>query len=181
MPPSKPLSAVPNTRGPIRYYDTRISNHVCTFYVRGTPYIIRIHEGFFEPPIRLPNPLAIIHVQASQRVDLITQVLGQRFRKPFNKTLDLPTIILAWQTRPRVLLKLFESRREGAMLFDILLHDSRDSRYLLDAGEEEFFLGVVVVVHGFAPALDVCQEVLDDGFSVLAPARDVRGLEVDGV
>ena len=64
------------------------------------------------------------------------------------------------------------------MLLYVAFHDSSDVGDQLYAWEEDHFFGLVVVVHGFTPALAICQEVSN---RVRVFARDVCRLEVDGV
>ncbi|KAH5707319.1 hypothetical protein HBI18_249870 [Parastagonospora nodorum] len=71
-----------------------------------------------------------------------------------------------------------KSRREGSMLVDDLRHEFWLSCDLLQTREELGFFGAVVMMHGFAPAFTVHQEVALCGCVVV---RDVRRLEVDGV
>jgi hypothetical protein len=49
------------------------------------------------------------------------------------------------------------------VLLDVLLHDALDMCDLLNAREENRFFGIVVMVHGFTPALTVGQEIADCG------------------
>ena len=65
---------------------------------------------------------------------------------------------------------------KGMMLLDILLHQARSLRYPFDFGEEDGFLGIVVVLDGLVPAVAVEKEVFDvGGFG------NVGGLVVDGI
>lgn len=64
------------------------------------------------------------------------------------------------------------------MLLDILPHQPWLVRQVLDSGEKCFFFNVVVMVHRLAPALAVCEEVLDRSSAV---RRERGGLEVDTV
>ena len=106
------------------------------------------------------------------------QMPGQGLRKTVNEAPNLPSVIILRKTRPTILHKAIEPRRESSVLLYIPLHDALDTGYEFDAGEEKRFLGLVVVVHGFAPALAVGQEVAD--YREVG-GREVRRLEGDGV
>ena len=144
----------------------------------GISNIICRHQNLLEPPIRLSYLHAIILVQFAKRVNLLVQMRRQRVREILDELAKLPPIILCRRTSRRILLEPLKPRRENTMLLDVALHQAGDSRDALDAGEELCFFGVVVVVHGFAPALAVSQEVADGG---LVRVGDVGGLQVDGV
>lgn len=49
------------------------------------------------------------------------------------------------------------------MLLHIYAHEALDARRLLKRREEEVLFEIVVVVHGFVPALAVSEEVGDQG------------------
>jgi hypothetical protein len=74
-----------------------------------------------------------------------------------------------------VFMKRLEPRCECAMLLDVLRHEAGHAGDVFDLGKEAGFLGVVVVVHGFAPALAICGEVAG------CRGRDGKDLEMDGV
>ena len=103
---------------------------------------------------------------------------GQGLRKTVNEAPDLPAIVLAGQTSAAIFHKAIEARRERSVLLYVPLHDALHPGDSFDAGEEKRFLGLVVVVHGFAPALAVGQEVAD--YREVG-GGEVRRLEGDGV
>jgi hypothetical protein len=101
---------------------------------------------------------------------------NQRLRETFDETPQLLAVVICRFTRAAVSLESLEARRESAVLLDILLHEALDAGDRLDVGEEAFLFGVVVVVHGFAPALAVDEEVAGNGN---VSRREMRCLEVD--
>lgn len=106
------------------------------------------------------------------------QMLDQRLRKPLNERSQLLPIILLRLNTPTIPLKSLKPRSETPMLLDIALHEAFDARDALDVREKGLLLGVVVVVHGLAPALAVSQEVAG---SRCVLRWKVRCLQVDGV
>jgi hypothetical protein len=126
-------------------------------------YVIRRHQQLLKPLIRIPHFHTIIDLQRPQRLNLIMQMACQRLRKSLDQLLHLLTVKTPGFACLCILVKHIEPRREGAVLLDILLHQPLYARNGLDAREKFGFLGVVVVVHGFAPALAVGEEVADSG------------------
>lgn len=105
-------------------------------------------------------------------------MLSQWLGKSFDEAFDPLSVIVFGKASARVLLEPIESRRECSVLLYVAFHDSLDTRYPFYAREENRFFGIVVVVHGFAPALAIRQEVSN---RAQVFTRDVRRLEVDGV
>ena len=106
------------------------------------------------------------------------QVSRQRVCKALNQGLEFRSVIVLGRTSPRILMERLETRCKRAMLFNIVFHEALDTGYALYGREERLFLRIVVVMHGFTPALAVGQEVTD--------GDKVRGgyegrLEIDGV
>ena len=96
----------------------------------------------------------------------------------FDKASDLPTVEVCGKTSLRVFLKQIKAWGECSVLVNIAFHDALDTRNFLYAWKENLFLGIVVVVHGFTPALAICQEV---SYRAQVFVRNVRRLEVDRV
>jgi len=140
--------------------------------------IVCSHYGLFEALVSLPYTRTVVLVESSQGFNLVAQVLSQWLRKAFDEAHDLLPVIVLGKASPRVLLKQVETRRKRSVLLYIAFHDSLDICYQLYAREENLLFGIVVVVHGFTPALTICQVVSD---RVQVFARYVRRLEVDGV
>jgi hypothetical protein len=127
----------------------------------GRSDIVRGHQALLEPLVGLPYPRAIVHVERSQGVDLVVQMLSQWLCKLFDQAPHLLPIVVLGLTSSSVLVEPIESRRESFVLLYVAFHDPTDFGDLLYAREEYFFFGIVVVVHGLGPALAVSQEVPD--------------------
>jgi hypothetical protein len=141
-------------------------------------YLIGGHERFHKPFIRLSQTCTVVPVQRAESFDFLMQMLDQRLREAFDERPQLLPVKLLGRTSPAIRLESLESRGESPMLFDILFHQPSDARDALDGGEVDFLFGVVVVVHGFAPALAVRQEVAGGGYIV---RWEMGCLEVEGV
>jgi hypothetical protein len=136
-------------------------------------YVISGHQKLFKLLIRLPHSHTIIHTQCPQRLNLVMQMSRQRFRKRLNQTLDFCAIKIFRRARLCILVEDVEAGSESTVLLDVVLHEPIDAGDLFDCREELCFLGVVMVVHGFAPALTIDEKVADGGVVV---GRDIRGL-----
>jgi hypothetical protein len=141
-------------------------------------YVIGGHERFHKRFIRLSQTCTVVPVQRAKSFDFIVQMLDQRLREAFEERPQLLPVKLLRRTSPAIPLKRLESRGESPVLLDILFHQPCNTGNALDGGEEDFLLGVVVVVHGFAPALAGRQEVAGGGYIVL---WEMGCLEVEGV
>ena len=124
-------------------------------------YIVCSHQFLFEQLVSLPNALAIIHIKSSQRLNLFVQMSNQLVRECLDETPNVHSIIVIGSTSLSILLKPIKSGCESSVLLDVLFHDALNTCDLLDAREEHCFFGIVVVVHGFTPALAICQKVLN--------------------
>lgn len=102
------------------------------------------------------------------------QMSSQGLSKVLNQIYQLVSIIIGGRARPAVFMKAVEPWRESPVLLDVGLHEALDPGYRLDGWEEDGLFGVMMVVHGFAPALTVCQEVANGNQIV---GRDMRCLE----
>ena len=146
--------------------------------VQSFSYVVCGHQKLLKMIVSLTYPLAVVYVESSKCVNLLVQMLGQRIGKAFDEISDTLTIIVCGKTGPSVLLELIESRRECSVLLYIAFHQPRVFGYTLNIWKEVLFFGIVVVVHGFRPALTIDQKVSG---RVIVAVWDVRRLEVDRV
>jgi hypothetical protein len=126
---------------------------------RSVSHIVSSHEAFFETLIRLSYTAAVVHIKASQSINLVMQMSIQWFREILDQAPDLMSVVVFGETCLNIFLELIEPRCKSSVLLDIAFHDAFDIRYLLYAWEEHRFFGIVVVVHGFTPTLTVGEEV----------------------
>jgi hypothetical protein len=159
-------------------YDSDILLALLSTSFHGNSNIISSHQEFLKSLIRLSNARTIVHIKRSQGVNLVMQMARQWLGESLDQTPDLGAVKVLWRTRLGVLVEDVESGGECAVLLDVVLHEAFDAREFLDAGEELCLFGIVVVVHGLAPALAVEQEVTDCG---LVFDGDVGRLQEDGV
>jgi hypothetical protein len=126
MPPSKLLSAVPNTRGPIENWKQSVTLPHSLTASQMISNIVCIHQALFETLISLPYSLAVVFVESSQSFNLVMQVTSQRLREVFDEAPELPSVIVSGKTSPRVVLKQIKSRRECSVLLYVAFHEPWD-------------------------------------------------------
>lgn len=124
-------------------------------------YIVCVSELTVKLIIRLAYFSTIVLDQCSESIDLVTQMLCQRPGEGSNEAPDLLSIVLFRRALLDMLVKSAEPWCESRVLLEILLHQTGPIRQLFNSGKKHFLFDVVVMLHRFAPALTVCEEVSD--------------------
>ena len=137
-------------------FGTRLKSGCNACISVGPSYIVCSHQTLFEMNVSSSYLFTVVHVKSPQCIDLVVQMTSQRLSKRFDKTPQLPSVIVFGRTSPSIVFKYFKSRRERSMLLYVALHKSFDLGDLLDAREEVLFLCIVVVMHRLRPALAIC-------------------------